>query len=65
MTDANVVRYKEKLEELEAQLRTERFKFMEESQRERKRFDDELAKRDIEKDTIIRQTYTRLQVNVF
>lgn len=65
MTDANFVRYKEKLEEQEAHSRTERLKFAEELERERKRFDEELAKRESEKDTIIRQTYTRLQVNVF
>lgn len=58
-------RYKEKLEEQEAQFRTERMKFAENLERERNRFDEELAKRDMEKDTIIRQTYTRLQVNVF
>ncbi|XP_046826501.1 centrosomal protein of 131 kDa-like [Vespa crabro] len=54
-------RYKEKLEEQEAQFRTERIKFAEDLERERNRFDEELAKRDTEKDTIIRQTYTRLQ----
>ncbi|KAL2713892.1 centrosomal protein of 131 kDa-like [Vespula squamosa] len=54
-------RYKEKLEEQEAQFRTERVKFAENLERERNRFDEELAKRDMEKDTIIRQTYTRLQ----
>lgn len=65
MTGVNVVRYKEKLEEQEEQFRTERIKFAEDLERERNRFDEELAKRDMEKDTIIRQTYTRLQVNVF
>ncbi|XP_047354936.1 centrosomal protein of 131 kDa [Vespa velutina] len=54
-------RYKEKLEEQEEQFRTERIKFAEDLERERNRFDEELAKRDMEKDTIIRQTYTRLQ----
>lgn len=67
MTGVNccVVRYKEKLDEKDIQFRTERIQFAEDLERERKRFNDELIKRDNEKDTIIRQTYTRLQVKCF
>ncbi|XP_014610786.1 PREDICTED: centrosomal protein of 131 kDa-like [Polistes canadensis] len=54
-------RYKKKLDEKDIQFRTERIQFAEDLERERKRFNDELIKRDNEKDTIIRQTYTRLQ----
>ncbi|XP_015182912.1 PREDICTED: centrosomal protein of 131 kDa [Polistes dominula] len=54
-------RYKEKLDEKDTQFRTERIQFVEDLERERKKFNDELIKRDNEKDTIIRQTYTRLQ----